>query len=140
MCPLHALLAICAAVLYYNNVTARSVSGLAFYDWETQELVRRIEIQPRSVYWAETGELCCIATEDSYFVLKYDQEAVATARETNQGVSEDGVDDAFDVLGEVSESVKTGLWVGDCFIYTNTVNRLNYYVGGEIVTVTHLDR
>jgi len=118
----------------------RSVSGLAFYDWETQELVRRIEIQPRSVYWAETGELCCIATEDSYFVLKYDQEAVATARETNQGVSEDGVDDAFDVLGEVSESVKTGLWVGDCFIYTNTVNRLNYYVGGEIVTVTHLDR
>jgi len=118
----------------------RSVSGLAFYDWETQELVRRIEIQPRSVYWAETGELCCIATDDSYFVLKYDQEAVATARETNQGVSEDGVDDAFDVLGEVSESVKTGLWVGDCFIYTNTVNRLNYYVGGEIVTVTHLDR
>ena len=48
--------------------------------------------------------------------------------------------DAFDVLGEVSESVKTGLWVGDCFIYTNTVNRLNYYVGGEFVTVTHLDR
>ena len=26
------------------------------------------------------------------------------------------------------------------FIYTNTVNRLNYYVGGEIVTVSHLDR
>jgi len=36
--------------------------------------------------------------------------------------------------------VKTGLWVGDCFIYTNSVNRLNYYVGGEIVTVAHLDR
>jgi len=40
----------------------------------------------------------------------------------------------------VQESVKTGLWVGDCFIYTNSVNRLNYYVGGEIVTVAHLDR
>jgi len=44
------------------------------------------------------------------------------------------------VIGEVSETVKTGLWVGDCFIYTNSVNRLNYYVGGEIVTVAHLDR
>ena len=33
-----------------------------------------------------------------------------------------------------------GLWVGDCFLYTNTVNRLNYYVGGEIVTISHLDR
>ena len=44
------------------------------------------------------------------------------------------------MLSEVQESVKTGLWVGDCFIYTNSVNRLNYYVGGEIVTVAHLDR
>ena len=56
------------------------------------------------------------------------------------GVSEDGIDDAFDVLGEVQESIKTGKWVGDCFIYTNGVNRLNYYVGGEIVTISHLDR
>lgn len=32
------------------------------------------------------------------------------------------------------------MWVGDCFIYTNSVNRINYYVGGEIVTVSHLDR
>ena len=27
----------------------RSVSGLAFYDWETTELVRRIEITPKCV-------------------------------------------------------------------------------------------
>lgn len=118
----------------------KSASGLAFYDWETTELVRRIEIQPRAIYWSETGELCCIATEESYFILKFDQEAVNNAKENNTGVSEDGVDDAFDVQGEINEAVKTGLWVGDCFIYTNTVNRLNYYVGGEIVTVTHLDR
>ena len=55
-------------------------------------------------------------------------------------VTEDGVEDAFDVAGEIPEVVKTGSWVGDCFIYTNTVNRLNYYVGGEIVTVSHLER
>ena len=40
----------------------------------------------------------------------------------------------------MQEVVKTGIWVGDCFIYTNSANRLNYYVGGEIVTVSHLDR
>ena len=27
----------------------RSVSGLAFYDWETNELIRRIEITPKAV-------------------------------------------------------------------------------------------
>merc|ERR1711881_577047 len=61
-------------------------------------------------------------------------------KEKGDEISEDGVEEAFDVLGEVQETVKTGLWVGDCFIYTNSVNRLNYYVGGEIVTVSHLDR
>lgn len=52
----------------------------------------------------------------------------------------DGIFAIDQVLGEVAEQVKTGLWVGDCFIYTNSVNRINYYVGGEIVTVSHLDR
>merc|ERR1711936_1532014 len=118
----------------------KSPSGLAFYDWESQELIRRIEITPKCVYWSESGDMVCITTEESYFILKYSADAVAQAQETKEGISEDGIDDAFDVLGEVQEIVKTGLWVGDCFIYTNGVNRLNYYVGGEIVTISHLDR
>ena len=52
----------------------------------------------------------------------------------------DGCHVLCQVAGEVEEAVRTGLWVGDCFIYTNSVNRLNYYVGGEIVTISHLDR
>lgn len=118
----------------------RSVTGLAFYDWETLELVRRIEIQPRHVFWSESGELVCLATEESYFILKYDSSVVVRAHESKEGLTEDGVEEAFTFLGETHESVRTGLWVGDCFIYTNSVNRINYYVGGEIVTVSHLDR
>lgn len=118
----------------------RSVNGLAFYDWENTELIRRIEIQPKHIFWSDSGELVCIATEESFFILKYLSEKVAAAQETHEGVSEDGIEEAFEVLGEIQEIVKTGLWVGDCFIYTSTVNRLNYYVGGEIVTIAHLDR
>lgn len=33
-----------------------------------------------------------------------------------------------------------GLWVGDCFIYTNGAWRLNYCVGGEVTTMFHMDR
>lgn len=36
--------------------------------------------------------------------------------------------------------MRTALWIGDCFIFTTSLNRLNYYVGGEIVTIAHLDR
>jgi len=110
-------------------------TGLAFYDWETQKLVRRIEIQAKQVFWSDSGNLVAIAADDQYFVLKYNPEAVQGAT-----LTEDGVEDAFELLEEVSEVVKTGTWVGDCFIYTTALNRLNYYVGGEIVTVAHLDR
>ena len=67
-------------------------------------------------------------------------------------MSEDGIEDAFDVNLMLliirkfnrhlvkSLKFKTGVWVGDCFIYTNSLNRINYYVGGEIVTISHLDR
>lgn len=119
----------------------RSPNGLAFYDWETTELIRRIEIQPKNVFWSDNGELCCIATEDSYYILKYSQEAMARGLENKEELmTEDGFEDAFEPLSEIEEVIKTGVWVGDCFIYTNSVNRLNYFVGGEIVTVSHLDR
>lgn len=37
-------------------------------------------------------------------------------------------------------SVRTGTWAGDCFIYTNNANRLNYLVGNETYTISHFDR
>lgn len=75
----------------------RSVSGLAFYEWETLELVRRIEIQPRAIYWSESGHLVCLATEESYFILRFNADNVAKANETKEGLTEDGVEDAFEV-------------------------------------------
>ena len=33
----------------------RSVNGLAFYDWENTELIRRIEIQPKHVRLLEAS-------------------------------------------------------------------------------------
>eukprot|EP00123_Amoebidium_parasiticum_P009176 comp19305_c0_seq1/m.22166 comp19305_c0_seq1/g.22166 ORF comp19305_c0_seq1/g.22166 comp19305_c0_seq1/m.22166 type:complete len:898 (-) comp19305_c0_seq1:632-3325(-) len=121
-------------------VGVRSANSLAFYDWETTNLVRRIEIVPKQIFWNESGELCAIVTEDSYYVLKYNKGAVAAHVEQNLPVPDEGIEEAFDVLGEVQEVVKTATWVGDCFLYTSSVNRLNYYVGGEIVTVAHLDK
>ena len=82
----------------------------------------------------------CVAAEDSFYILQYRAEAATEALASNEGIDEDGIEAAFEVVGEIEETVKTGLWVGDCFIYTNSVNRLNYYVGGEIVTISHLDR
>ena len=37
-------------------------------------------------------------------------------------------------------SVRTGQWVGDCFVYTNSTNRLNYLVGDQTYTISHFDQ
>lgn len=119
----------------------RTSAGLSLFDWESVELIRRIDVQPKAVYWNESGSLVCLATAESYFILSVDTGLIqATLEHDRSVISEDGIEAAFDVLGEIAEEVKTGAWVGDCFIYTNSVNRINYYVGGEIVTVAHLDR
>ena len=49
------------------------------------------------VYWAENGERLAIATEDSYFLLKYDPKAVTAFLQKGEAVSDDGIEEAFDV-------------------------------------------
>lgn len=75
----------------------KSASGLGLYDWESLELIRRIDIQPKHVFWSESGELVCLATEEGYFILKYNQSAVENARQNKQLITEDGIEDSFDV-------------------------------------------
>ena len=43
-------------------------------------------------------------------------------------------------MTDINETVRTGQWVGDCFIYTNSTNRLNYLVGDQTYTVSHFDQ
>ena len=45
----------------------------------------------------------------------------------------------FDAINNQG-GVRTGEWIGDCFIYTNSTNRLNYLVGDQTYTVSHFDK
>lgn len=120
----------------------KTLAGLALYDWDTSELMRRVEVDPKNIYWSELGDLLCICAEGNFYILKYFAEIVAQAREAGaeEQVSEDGYENAFDVLADIPETVKSGIWVGDCFVYTNSDDKLNYLVGGETVTIAHLER
>ena len=74
-----------------------SGSGLSFYDWDSLKLVRRIDIQPTHVYWAENASLVALATTDQYFILKYHADTVANTPENTEDI-----EDAFEVLNSVS--------------------------------------
>ncbi len=112
--------------------------GIGFFDWQTGGLVRRIEVEPTNVYWSESGELVTLACEDTFYVLRFSREAYVEAVQ-NGAVEEDGVEAAFEVVCDINEKVKSGEWVGDCFIYTNSTNRLNYLVGDQTYTISHFD-
>jgi coatomer subunit beta' len=119
----------------------RSADTLCFYDWDSGALIRRIEVAARAVYWNEEGTLVCVAGDDALYVLRYSAEVAQAAIASNApGIADEGVEAAFELQHEVADKVRSGLWVGDCFIYTNSGNRLNYYVGGEVITFAHLDR
>jgi len=65
------------------------------------------------------------------------RDVVSSYLDSGRPVDEQGVEDAFELLHEVNERVRTGIWVGDCFIYNNSSWRLNYCVGGEVLYMVH---
>ena len=53
------------------------------------------------VFWSDSGELCCIATEDSFYILRYNQEAASKGLENkDEFMTEDGIEEAFEVCFE----------------------------------------
>ncbi|CAI5701298.1 unnamed protein product [Peronospora effusa] len=127
----------------FGGTGAIGVKGndaIAMYDWEELRLIRKIDVVVKNVFWSENGSLVVLACESSFFVLRYNKEVVAQSFAAGTNSPDEGVDGAFDLLHEISEKVGTGTWVGDCFLYTNAGGRLNYYVGGEVMTLAHLEQ
>ncbi|PON73332.1 Coatomer beta subunit [Parasponia andersonii] len=113
---------------------------ICFYDWAECRLIRRIDVNVKNVYWADSGDLVAITSDSSFYILKYNRDVVSSYFDSGRSRDDQGVEDAFELLHEINERVRTGIWVGDCFIYNNSSLRLNYCVGGEVTTMFHLDR
>ncbi|CAM9271615.1 unnamed protein product, partial [Discosporangium mesarthrocarpum] len=111
---------------------------VVFFDWDEGVMVRKIDVVPKEVYWSENEDLCVLACEETYFVLKYDGATVEAALQSGNIDSEEGVEASFTLLHKMQGRVRTGQWVGDCFLYTNQ-GRLSYYIGGEVMTLCHLE-
>jgi coatomer subunit beta' len=72
-------------------------------------------------------------------VLRFSRESYESAL-ANGEFDEDGVEEAFEVITDQAEVVTSGCWVGDCFVYTTSTNRLNYLVGEKSYTISHFDQ
>ncbi|RXW23627.1 hypothetical protein EST38_g2218 [Candolleomyces aberdarensis] len=118
---------------------AKGNGFVVFWDWETGEIVRRIDVDAKSIYWSGTGNLVAIASDDSYYILRFERDAYSNKVDEGAEITDEGVEEAFDVVAEIQDGVKTAKWVGDCFIYTTSNNRLCYFVGSQSYTISPFD-
>jgi len=86
----------------------KSKEFITFYDWETQVLVRRIDVSPapKNVYWSENGQNIVLALEENYYFLTFDKDQVAQyvaskepsdliEKANEEDDDDDGFEDAF---------------------------------------------
>lgn len=118
----------------------RSNEFIDFYDWNNGHIIRRIEVVPKQVYWSESGSLVALVCDDNYYVLLYNEEYVSKCVQNNVEADEQGYENAFELISDTHEAIVSGSFSGDIFIYTNSNCRLNYYVGGTVITLAHLDK
>ncbi|KAF3988682.1 hypothetical protein FT663_02083 [Candidozyma haemuli var. vulneris] len=140
----------------------KSSGLLCFYDWETGALVRKVNLAQNDVQdlvWSDNGEMVAVLTtvaasetgagtnagkngNETYF-LSFDRAVYEESLTDGSYLASEGAEAAFDVLYTLpsSETILSGKFIGDVFVYTTgTTNRLNYFVGGEVINLSHFDR
>lgn len=120
-------------------IAVKGPDCVCFFDWEDGQFIRKIDVVPIALYWNETGDSLVIVCSDCFYILRYDRDIVAQALAVGNVNTEEGVNGSFELVTTINERVHTGQWVGECFLYTNNNKRLNYIVGGEIMTLCHLN-
>ncbi|RXK37407.1 coatomer beta' subunit [Tremella mesenterica] len=121
-------------------LAARGSGFVMFWDWETGAVVRRVEVDATGVSWSGSGNLVAITSEDTLYVLRFDRDAYLAAVDGGKVIGDEGVEEAVELVAEISETIKTSRWVGDCFIYTNSTNRLSYLIGDQSHVINHFDQ
>lgn len=125
----------------------KSSEAVYFYDFDTQVLIRKIDISVKDIIWSDNKSRVAIITEDSTFILKYNTKIVDDYIETSLNKEEDQEDeeeevdceDAFESIHEIKEVIQIGIWHDDIFIYHTNKNKINYLIGNQTFNITTLN-
>jgi len=55
------------------------------------------------VFWSGTGSLVAITSEDSFYILRFDRDAYNAKLEEGAEITDEGVEEAFEVVADVPE-------------------------------------
>eukprot|EP00488_Nonionellina_sp_1-RS-2012_P003485 TRINITY_DN7438_c0_g1_i1.p1 TRINITY_DN7438_c0_g1~~TRINITY_DN7438_c0_g1_i1.p1 ORF type:complete len:132 (-),score=23.23 TRINITY_DN7438_c0_g1_i1:347-742(-) len=112
---------------------------VVFLYFNDGKCIRRIEVRALNVYWSSDGTLCAIICRDNFYVLRFNCEIVDKYIAANVNIEQHGIESAFTLENDINDRVLSGCFSGEIFIYISSNQRLCYYIGGEIITLVHLD-
>ncbi|GAW80123.1 coatomer complex beta subunit [Plasmodium gonderi] len=146
----------------------KSNNFICFYDWYDYSKVRKIDINVKNVYWNEAGTYVALTTEDTVYILSYlnveggksstliDGKIISSAeaagalgsssaggndpRETNNKHLGEDEENSFELESEINESIESGIWIYDSFLYVSKNLRLYIYTKKFIDIYAYIDK
>ena len=77
---------------------------IMFCDWESGDVVRRIDVDANEISWSPNGSLLSIVSDDAIYVLKFDRESYDEFIQSGGDPGDEGHEESFDLVAEISES------------------------------------
>ncbi|KAL4488970.1 hypothetical protein ABPG72_005757 [Tetrahymena utriculariae] len=114
----------------------KSSEFIIFYDWATAKIVRKIELSLKKLYWS-SNDLVTLASADEFYVLQFKKDLIADIAEDE---SNEGIDEALEMLYEITESINSGIWIESLFFFTNGTGKISYSLAGKLFTFQHTDK
>ncbi|ORM39768.1 Coatomer subunit beta'-1 [Babesia sp. Xinjiang] len=117
-----------------------SSSKVQFYDWNSGYLVRTIDAAVSDIWWNVKGTKVALGCVGNCYILKYNSDALASSLEVQEYDASNGVASAFELEGEIMESVSSATWAMDTFVFVTAGLHLNLWTAGASEIFHYLDR
>lgn len=119
----------------------RASDFVMFYEWETTTFIQKVEINCRDIFWNPLTSQLAITSASQFYLLQYNKDKVRQfLASQKEEVGDEGIDEAFSIDTEISETVVSGIWLKSCFFYLTNQNKLNYILHEKSMNYAFLER
>lgn len=116
--------------IYSNN-------SLVFLDWESFDLIRRIEVDPEKIIWNSENTLCAIIQSSETFILRYNSEKYEEYIQNNNEIedNEDGLEEAFDIHAQIQEQITNATFITkEALLFKTKNNKICYCINDDYIS------
>lgn len=135
---------------YFDNIfggpllALKNQDSVYFYDFDTQILIRKIDSSIKEIIWNDNKTKVALVSDDVTFILNFNNKEVekyieSITNDEEEAENDDGCEEAFDPVHEINETLISGIWYDDVFIYHTSKNKLNYLIETQSFSITTLN-